>query len=157
MKKISTIFLRVAIVLIGIVALIVMIRLPLTEGRAANLDWFSIYSDPFIIYGYIVSIPFFIALYQAFMLFGYIGRNEIFSLSSVKALQVIRYCAVALGISIILVGLYIVAFHHADDDPTGFIALCIATAFISIIVATFANVCEWIIRSGIGMKSGTDI
>src|SRR3989344_8309675 len=114
MKKISTIFLRVAIVLIGIVALIVMIRLPLTEGRAANLDWFSIYSDPFIIYGYIASIPFFIALYQAFMLFGYIERNEIFSLSSARALQVIRYCAVALGISIILAGVYIMAFHHTD-------------------------------------------
>ena len=50
MKKISTTFLRVGIVLIGIVALIVMIRLPLTAGRAANLDWFRIYIDPFIIY-----------------------------------------------------------------------------------------------------------
>ena len=55
MKKGSTIFLRVVIVLIGIVALAIMIRFPLTEGSAVNLDLFSIYSDPFIIYGYVVS------------------------------------------------------------------------------------------------------
>ena len=60
MKKGSTIFLRVVIVLIGIVALAIMIRFPLTEGRAVNLDLFSIYSDPFIIYGYVVSIAFFV-------------------------------------------------------------------------------------------------
>ena len=55
MKKSSTIFLQVVIVLIGIVALAIMTRFPLTEGRAVNLDLFSIYSDPFIIYGYVVS------------------------------------------------------------------------------------------------------
>ena len=86
MERASIIFLKTVIVLIGIVALVVMIRFPLTEGRAVNLDLFSIYSDPFIIYGYLASIPFFIALYQAFKLLGYIGQNEVFSLSSVKAL-----------------------------------------------------------------------
>src|SRR6185503_19493867 len=94
MKKSSTIFLQIVIVLIGIVALAIMIRLPLTEGRAVNLDLFSIYSDPFIIYGYLASIPFFVALYQAFKLLGYIGQNKVFSLNSVKALRAIRYCAI---------------------------------------------------------------
>jgi len=85
MKKNSTIFLRVVIVLIGIVALTIMIRFPLTEGRAANLDLFSIYADPFILYGYAASIAFFVALYQAFKLLGYVGQNNIFSLSSARA------------------------------------------------------------------------
>ena len=70
MKKSSTVFLQVVIMLIGIVALAIMIRFPLTEGRAINLDLFSIYSDPFIIYGYIAFIAFFIVLYQAFKLLG---------------------------------------------------------------------------------------
>src|SRR3989344_2634190 len=107
MKKSSTIFLQVVIVLIGIVALAIMVRFPLTEGRAVNLDLFSIYADPFIIYGYLVSIAFFIALYQAFKLLGYIGQNKVFSLSSVMALRTIKYCAITLSISIVGAALYI--------------------------------------------------
>src|SRR3989339_677247 len=107
MKKSSTIFLQVVIMLIGIVALAIMIRFPLTEGRAANLDLFSIYADPFIIYGYLASIAFFVALYQAFKLLGLIGQNKVFSLNSVKALRTIKYCAITLSVSIVLAALYI--------------------------------------------------
>ena len=76
MKKSSTVFLQVVIVLISIVALAIMIRFPQTEGRASNLDLFSIYADPFIVYMYLASIAFFVALYQAFKLLGYIGKIE---------------------------------------------------------------------------------
>src|SRR3990167_5448589 len=107
MKKSSTIFLRVVLVPLGIAALIVLIRFPLTEGRAVNLDLFSIYSDPFIIYGYMASIPFFVALCQAFKLLGYIGQNKVFSLSSVKTLRIIKYCAIILSISIVMAAIYI--------------------------------------------------
>ena len=62
MKRTSTIFLQAVIVLIGIIALAILIRFPLTEGRAANLDLFNIYSDPFILYGYVASITFFVGL-----------------------------------------------------------------------------------------------
>ncbi len=117
MKKSSTIFLQVVIVLIGIVALTVMIRFPLTEGRAANLDLISIYSDPFIMYGYLASIAFFVALYQAFKLLGYIGKNKVFSLSSIKALKTIKYCAIILSISIVMAAVYIKIFHANDDEP----------------------------------------
>src|SRR3990167_7551458 len=102
MKKNATIFLQVVIIIIGIVALGIMIWFPLTEGRAVNLDLFSIYADPFIIFGYVASIPFFVALYQAFKLLGYIGQDKVFSLSSVKALRTIKYCAIALSILILM-------------------------------------------------------
>ena len=64
MKRISTAFLQTVIVLIGIVALIILIWFPLTEGRATHLDLFSTYADPFILYGYGASIAFFVALYN---------------------------------------------------------------------------------------------
>lgn len=157
MKKSSTIFLQVVIVLIGIVALFIMIRFPLTEGRAVNLDLFSIYSDPFIIYGYVVSIAFFVGLYQAFKLLGYIGQNKVFSLSSVKTLRTIKYCAIILSISIVMAGLYIKIFHAGDDDPAGFIAMCIVTTFISIVIATAAAVFERTLQSAIDIKSENDL
>jgi hypothetical protein len=157
MKKTSTVFLQIVVVLIGIVALAIMIRLPLIEGRAVNLDLFSIYSDPFIIYGYIASIAFFVALYQAFKLLGYIGQNKVFSLNSLKALRSIKYCAITLGILIVMAGLYIRIFHNKDDDPAGFLALCIVTTFISIVIATAAAVFERILQRAVDIKSENDL
>lgn len=152
-KRSSTIFLQVVIVLIGIVALAIMIRFPLTEGRAENLDLFSIYADPFILYVYAASIPFFIALYKTFKLLGYIGQNKAFSLNPVRALSSIKYCAIVLSVLIVMAGLYLRIFHHKDDDPAGFIAMCIVTAFISLVVATAVAVFEKILQNGMDLKS----
>lgn len=157
MKKSSTVFLQVVIVFIGIVTLVIMIRFPLTEGRAANLDPFSIYADPFLAYGYLASIAFFIALYQAFKLLGYIGQNKVFSLNSVKALRTIKYCAIILSILIVTAGLYIRIFHAKGDDPAGFLAMCIVTTFVSIVIATTATVFERTLQSAVDIKSENDL
>src|SRR3989344_5510498 len=159
MKKSSTVFLQAVIVLVGIVALFIMIRFPLTEGRAVNLDLFSIYADPFIIYGYLSSIAFFVALYQAFKLLGYIGQNKVFSLSSVKALRNIKFCAIVLGVLIVLAAIYIrISFNgNADDDPAGFVAVSILATFVSIVVATAAAVFERTLQNAIDIKSENDL
>ncbi len=157
MKRISTIFLQVVIVLIGIVALAIMIRFPLTEGRAANLDLFSIYADPFLVYGYLASIAFFVALYQAFKLLGLIGQNKAFSLSSVKALRTIKYCAIILSASIVMAVLFIMTSHNKDDDPAGFIAIGILTTFISIVIATAAAMFERILQDAMDIKSENNL
>jgi hypothetical protein len=157
MTRSSTIFLQVVIVLIGIVALAVMIRFPLTEGAAVNKDLFSIYFNPFIMYGYIASIPFFFALYQGFKLLRYIGQNKVFSVSSVKTLRTIKYCAIILSASIVMAALYIRIFHDKNDDPAGFIAMCIVTTFISIVIATAAAVFERLLQNAVDMKSENDL
>ena len=157
MKRISIIFLQAVIVLIGMVALAILIRLPLTEGRATNLDLFSIYSDPFILYGYAASIAFFVALYKAFKLLGYIGHNKVFSSGSVNTLKSIKYCAIVLSVLIVTAGLYIRIFHSKEDDPAGFLAICIVTTFVSIVVATAAAIFEKLLQSAIDMKSENDL
>ena len=157
MKRISITFLQAVVVLIGIVALVIMIRVPLTEGRATNLDLFSIYADPFILYGYASSIAFFVALYKAFMLLGYIGQNELFSLKSIRTLRSIKYCAIILSILIVMAGLYIRIFHSKEDDPAGFLAMCIVITFISIVVATAVAVLEKILQNAVDMKSENDL
>ena len=157
MKKTSTIFLQVVIVLIGIVALVILIRFPLTEGRATNLDLVSIYLDPVILYGYAASIAFFIALYKAFKLLGYIGQNKVFSSNSVKALKSIKYCAIVLSILIAMAGVFIKVSHNKEDDPAGFLAICILTTFIAVVVATAAAIFEKILQNAIDMKSENDL
>ena len=80
MRKGSTIFLQVVIVLIGIGSLALLLWEPHIEGRNAHATLFQIYfNDPFLAYAYIASIAFFVALYQAFKLLGYVGSDEVFS------------------------------------------------------------------------------
>lgn len=157
MKRISTLFLQTVIVLIGIVALIVLIRFPLTEGRAQNLDLFSIYADPFILYGYASSIIFFVALFKAFRLLGYIRQNKLFSITAVRTLRSIKYCAILLGILIALAAVYILLFHHKDDDPAGFLAMSVIVTFITAAVATAVAVLEKLLQNAVDMKAENDL
>ena len=83
--------------LIGIGALALLLWEPHIEGRNAHATLFEIYfKDPFLAYAYIASIPFFVALYQAFKVLGYVGQNKVFSQAAVKALRTIKYCAIAI-------------------------------------------------------------
>src|SRR5690349_13967861 len=96
MKRSSTIFLKFVIVLISFGVFAGLVWFPQTDGRAATLDLVSIYKDPFIIYIYVASIPFFVALFQTFKLLGYIDQNKIFSLAAVKAIEKVKYCALVI-------------------------------------------------------------
>lgn len=143
--------------LISIAALAILIRFPLTEGRAANLDLFHIYADPIILYGYAASASFFVALYKTFKLLGYIGQNKLFSPNSLKALRSIKHCAIILSISIVAAGLYIMMCHSKEDDPAGFLAMCIITTIICIVVATTVAVLQKILQNAVDMKSENDL
>src|SRR5512134_2805243 len=97
MNRSSTIFLQIVIVLVGIGALALMLWEPHIEGRNAHATLFEIYfKDPFLAYAYIASIPFFVALYQAFKVLGYVGQNTVFSPAAVRALRTIKYSAMAI-------------------------------------------------------------
>jgi hypothetical protein len=156
MKKGSTLFLKFVICLIAIGALIWLIWFPQLEGRAANLDLISIYKDPLIIYAYIGSIPFFVALYQAFKLLGYVDNNKVFSQLAVKAVRNIKYCAITISGLIILGILYIRLFVNGDD-PAGPTALGIFTTFASIVIATAAAIFERLLQNAVDIKSENDL
>jgi len=155
MKRISVLFLQTVVVLIGIVILAFLIRFPLTEGRAKNLDLLSIYADPFILYGYAASIAFFVGLYKTFKLLGYIRRNKVYSSNSVGALKSIKYCAIIVSILIVGAGLYIRIYHDKEDNPAGFLAICIVTTFFSIVIATVASIFEKKLKNVIDMSQET--
>lgn len=157
MKRVSIVFLQAVIVLIGIVTLVLLIWLPLMEGRATNLDLVNVYSDRFILYGYTISTPFFVALFNAFKLLAYIGQNKVFSTNAVKALRNIKYCAIILSALVVIAGLFIKFTHNKDDDPAGFLAICIVSTFASIVVATAAAIFEKLLQNAVDMKSENDL
>src|SRR5246127_3187928 len=96
MKRSSTIFLQAVIVLIGIGALAFLLWEPHVEGANAPATLFQMYSNSFVVYAFIGSIPFFAALYHAFKVLGYVRQNKTFSQATVNSLRIIKYCALAL-------------------------------------------------------------
>ena len=158
MKKSSTIFLQVVIVLIGIGALALILWEPRIEGRNADATLFEIYfKDPFLAYAYIASIAFFMALYQAFRLLGYIGRNEIFSQRSVKALRTIKYCAITLIAFIVGAEAYFFIIVSGKDDIAGGVMMGLLMIFVSVVIATAASVFERIVQNAVDIKSENDL
>src|SRR3990167_1855554 len=148
MKKGSTLFLKIVLCLIGIIMLAGMIRFPQTEGRAANLDLVNIYADPFIIYIYIGSTPFFIGLYQAFKLLNLIDANKAFSQAAVNTLRNVKFASLSLIGFITLAVLYIRFFVHGDD-PAGPTALGIFVYFTAAVIAAAANVLQKLLQKAV--------
>jgi hypothetical protein len=159
MKRSSTIFLQTVIVLIGIGTLTFMLWEPHLEGRNAHATVFEIYfKDPFLAYAYAGSIAFFAALYQAFRLLGHIGRNEVFSQRSVRALRIIKYCAMTLVAFIVgAEGYFFIVQRGKEDDIAGGVMMGLFLIFISAIVATAAAVFERLLQSAVDMKSENDL
>ena len=158
MKRSSTLFLKVVLILMAIGVFAGLIWFPQTEGRATNLDLISIYKDPFIIYIYIGSIPFFMALYQAFKLLGYIDQNKIFSQVSVKTLRNIKYCAIAIVALIVGAEAYIfIAQRGKSDDIAGGVASGLFIFFVSSVIATAAAVFQKLLQNAVDIKSENDL
>jgi hypothetical protein len=158
MKRSSTIFLQIVIVFIGIGALALMLWEPHLEGRNAHATPFEIYfKDPFLAYAYTASIAFFVALYQAFKLLGYIGANEVFSQRSVKALRTIKYCAMTLVAFIVGAEAYLFIFVRGKDDIAGGVMIGLLMVFVSVVAATAAAVFERLLQSAVEIKSENDL
>ena len=155
-KSGSTLFLKFVICLIAIGVLAGLIWFPQTEGRAANLDLISIYTDPFIIYGYIASIPFFVGSYQAFKLLNFIAARNAFSQGAVNTLRNMKFASICLIGFIVLAIVYIRFFAHGDD-PAGPTMLGIITSFAVAVIATAAAIFQKLFQNAVDIKSENDL
>jgi hypothetical protein len=156
MKRGATLFLRAVLVLIAIGAFALLLWEPHIEGRNAHATLFAIYfKDPFLAYAYIASIPFFVGLYQAFKVLGNAGRNQKLSLSVVRSLRTIKYCAMAI-IGFVVGGEVFIMLSDSDDRAGGvFIGILISSA--SIVVATAMAILERASQTAVDMKSENDL
>ena len=156
MKRGSTLFLKFVICLIAVVTLAGMIWFPQTEGRATNLDLISIYTDPFIIYIYIASIPFFIGLNQAFKLLSFIDTGKSFSQGAVNTLRNMKFASLSM-IGFIGLALLYIRFFAKGDDPAGPTAIGILAAFAAAVIATAAAVFQKLLQNAVDIKSENDL
>lgn len=158
-KRTATIFLQAFIVLVGVVVFAALLLMPSLEGRNTHATFFQMYfNDPFLAYVYAASIPFFVALYQAFKGLEYAKKNKIFSQAAVKTLRTIKYCALIIAASTVAAGVYTrIAAQSSHDDPAGAIMLGIVITFVSVVVTAVAAVFEKILQNAVDIKSEHDL
>lgn len=158
MKQASTIFLKLAIILMGVLVLALCIFFVPGVAHYAEKLFPNLAYMKYLIFidFYATAVTFYFALYQAFILLSYIDKNKAFSELSVTALKNIRNCAVTIS------GLYILGmplYHlmaEADDAP-GIILIGMGIIFASLVVAVFAAVPQKLLKNAIDMKMENDL
>ncbi|ADV92781.1 DUF2975 domain-containing protein [Bacillus subtilis] len=158
MNRMSTIFLKIALVLIGIPILALCIFLvPKIANYSAELFPNIAYIKYLVfIYLYVTAIPFYFALYQAFKLLSYIDKNKAFSGLSVRALKNIKYCAVTISI-FYAAGMPVFYLMAEIDDAPGIIVIGLVIIFASMVIAVFAAVLQKLLKEAIDIKSENDL
>jgi hypothetical protein len=157
-KRTSTFFLQAVLILIGIGALVALLWEPHLEGRNAHATLFEIYfKDPFLAYVYGASIAFFVALYQACTVLGHIGRNNLFSPDSLRALRTIKYCGLSLIAFVVVAEGYILLPERGEEDIAGGVAMGLFAMVIFIVITATAAVLEGLLQRAVDMKSEQDL
>ena len=156
MKRGSVLFLRAVILLVGVAVLVGLLWEPQVEGVNKNADLLTIYLDPFILYVYLGSLPFFFGLLQGFKLLGYVSKGQACSPDAVTALRRIKYCALAVVGFIAGAEAYILLGPSDGDDRAGGVAMGVFTSF-PCLVAMSAAVLERVLQSAVDLKAEHDL
>ena len=161
MKKGSTLFLKAAVILIGVPVLaLCMFLLPQIASeaneaaeRGSDLA-FAVYAILMVMY--VSAVPFYFALYQSFNLLTYIDRNQAFSDLSVIALKKIKNSAIIIS-GLYVVGLPFVYVLAEVDDAPGLILIGMGMIFAPLVVAVFAAVQQRLLQEAIDYKEENDL
>ena len=154
MKRGTTLFLKLAVILMGIPVLALCIFLvPEIANYAAELYPDRNYLKYLVfIELYATAIPFYYALYQTLKLLSYIDKDKAFSELSVKTLKNIKHCAFAISI-LYVAGLPLFGLLGEADDAPGVVLIGMIMIFASMAVAVFAAVLQKLLSEAIDIKS----
>ncbi|GGA37933.1 DUF2975 domain-containing protein [Psychrobacillus lasiicapitis] len=158
MKRGSTLFLKLALIVMGIPVLALCIFVvPEIADFVTELYPDYAYLE-YLVYLdlYVAAIPFYFALYQAYKLLSYIDQNEAFSELSVTALKKIKYSANTISILFVL-GMPIFYMIAEMDDAPGIILIGLVLIFATLVIAVFAAVLQKLLKNAIDIKSENDL
>lgn len=158
MEKVTTLFLKIAVIFLGVpvLALCIFLVPEMANFTAELLPEFTFIKYLVFIVFDASAIPFYFALYQAFKLLRYIDKNNAFSDLSVKALKKIKYSAITISVLHVLVWPLFYVFAEADDAP-GVIFVGLVVPFASMVIAVFAAVLQKLLQEAINIKTENDL
>ncbi|MEJ9231926.1 DUF2975 domain-containing protein [Peribacillus butanolivorans] len=157
MKQVTTLFLKLAVIFIGIPVLALCIFLvPHMANFAAKL-YPNIAPMKYLVFivMYGAAVPFYFALYQAFNLLRYIDENTAFSELSVKALMNIKCCAITIS-GLYVLGSPLLHFIAKKVDPP-IVLMGLIIIFASLVIAVFAAILQRLLQEAINIKSENDL
>lgn len=144
--KLESLFLRIAVVLVGVPVLALCVFwLPWFAREAAD-HYPAHWLYPVVAGLALTAIPFFFALHHALKLLGNIDQSRAFSESSARGLQSIANCAVAIAILYAAMSPFLYLMADVDDAP-GILAIGLAIGFVSSAIAVFAFVLRKLVRA----------
>lgn len=152
MNNSSPLFLRFVIYLIGVAVLVLLLLIlpPVIFSEEVG------YYRPVLIAMYFPAIPFFLALYQALKLLGYIDKNKAFSQASVNTLKQIKYCGVAVS-ALCTISMPYVYYAAERDDAPGVILIGLVIIFTSFVIATAAALFQKLLQNAVDIKAENDL
>ncbi|MCM3673713.1 DUF2975 domain-containing protein [Peribacillus simplex] len=158
MKLGTTLFLKIAVILIGIPVLALCIFVvPEIANFAAELYPDMTYLKYLVLIDmYASAIPFYFALFQASKLLSYIDKNKAFSELSVRALKTIKNCAITISV-LYVAGMPLFYLMAEMDDAPGIILIGMVVVFASMVIAVFAAVLQRLLQEAIDIKSENDL
>ncbi len=158
MKHVSTHFLRLAIVGLGmLVLLFCIVVIP-----SIYENWGKVFPELFalryaLVGGMLITaIAFYTALFQGLLLLRLIDRQKAFSQKSVKALRTIKYCGAVIG-SIYLLAMPAIYMVAEADDAPGLLVIGMAFAAAPITAAVFTALMQKLIQTAVDLKTENDL
>lgn len=161
MKRGSTLFLKVAVIFIGIPVLALCIfvlpqiaMVAIEEAKKGAQLAYVVFGILIVMYG--SAIPFYFALYQTLKLLSYIDKNGAFSQISVIALKKIKRCAIIISSLYVIASPLIYIIAEWDDAP-GLILVGMVMVGAPLVIAVFAAVLQRLLQEAIDIKTENDL
>lgn len=161
MKHGSTLFLKLAVIFIGLPVLALCIFV-LPQGVMEAFEHLNEGSElAYMVLGivtvlYVSTIPFYLALFQALKLLSYIDKNEAFSELSVIALKKIKKCAITISVLFVVISPFVFMIAEWDDAP-GLVLINLVIVGASLVIGVFAAVLQRLLQQAIDIKSENDL
>lgn len=149
--KHETLLLKATICFIGLAAITILV-VAAPALISGNVDYYR----PLLIGLYLTAVPFLFALHQTLKLLSYIDKNKAFSGLSVKALKLIKYCALVIS-GLYAIGSPYIYYAAQRDDAPGVMAMGLIITGASFAIAIFAAVLQKLLQSAIAIKKENDL
>lgn len=152
MKHASTLFLKVAVWMMGLAVLAIcgILIIPVIVNNEAG------YYTPLLALMCASAIPFFLALNKTLKLLSSIDENRAFSGRSVRALGAIKLYALVIA-ALYSLGLPYIYYAADRDDAPGVIVIALIVIFGSLVIAGFAAVLQLLLKNAIHIKKENDL
>lgn len=156
MKQGTTLFLKSAIVIIGIIVLALSIFwLPYQANFFAEMyPEFAYLQYPLLVGLLVTTLPFFFALYQALKLLQYVDYDKAFSTKTLFSLKNIKYCALVISVLYMVGFISLLSLNAANP---GILLIGLVIIFCSAVIAFFAAVLQNLLSRALQLKTENEL